>query len=160
MRAARIVQLLLLLQTRGQVSAPELARQMADAGITLNLELLEAAVVTDRGLKGEYEAGISSWSGRPDPDGNVFDQFTTKGRQNQTRYANAEVDRLLEAARASYDQAERKKLYGEANAFITDDTPMVFIQHRPEVKVMLPTVQGFSHVPDGMMRFGRVSLKK
>jgi peptide/nickel transport system substrate-binding protein len=133
--------------------------QLGDAGITMNIELVDGPTLTDRGLKGDFQATISQWSGRADPDGNLTLQFNGKSNQNQSRYANPETDRLLEAARGTYDQAERKKLYSQANEHITDDVPMVFIQHRAEVKVMLPRLVGFVHVPDGMIRVTQLSLK-
>jgi hypothetical protein len=36
----------------------------------------------------------------------------------------------------------------------------VFSQHRPEVKVMTNKVQGFMHVPDGMIRTWTIWLQK
>jgi peptide/nickel transport system substrate-binding protein len=134
--------------------------QLAETGITLEIELLENTVLGDRALKREYQASINGWSGRPDPDGNVFNFFHGKGAQNRSDYANAEVDKLLEAARATYDNAERKKLYAQANELILEDSPVIFSQHRPEVKVMTQKVQGFIHVPDGMMRVWNVSIQR
>jgi hypothetical protein len=42
----------------------------------------------------------------------------------------------------------------------TNDTTMVPLQHRAEVSVMSPKLQGFSHMPNGMTRFARISLTK
>lgn len=134
--------------------------QLAEVGITMEIELLEFATLLDRTNKYEFDASVLQWSGRPDPDGNVFNYFHTKGGQNRSQYSNPQVDQLLEQTRAVSDPAERKKLYSQANQIILDDSPMVFIQHRPEVKVMSPKVQGFVHVPDGMMRFWAVSLAR
>jgi peptide/nickel transport system substrate-binding protein len=134
--------------------------QMSEAGINMTIELLEGTVLGDRSLKREYQAVINGWSGRPDPDGNVFNFFDSKGAQNRSDYLNPEVDKLLEAARATYDNAERKKLYSQANVLILDDSPVIFSQHRPEVKVMSLKVQNFVHVPDGMIRLWSVWLQK
>jgi peptide/nickel transport system substrate-binding protein len=134
--------------------------QLAETGITLEIELLESTVLGDRALKREYMASINGWSGRPDPDGNVYNFFHSKGAQNRSDYLNAEVDKLLDATRATYDNAERKKLYSQANELVLDDSPIIFSQHRPEVKVMTQKVQGYVHVPDGMMRLWNVWLQK
>jgi peptide/nickel transport system substrate-binding protein len=134
--------------------------QMSEAGINMTIELLEGTVLGERSLKREYQAVINGWSGRPDPDGNVFNFFHSKGAQNRSDYLNPEVDKLLEAARVTSDNAERKKLYSQANVLILDDSPVVFSQHRPEVKVMSPKVQNFVHVPDGMIRLWSVWLQK
>ena len=97
---------------------------------------------------------------RPDPDGNIFNYVYSKGSGNRSQYANPEVDKLLEQTRAVSDQAERKKLYSQVNKILTDESPMIYIQHRPEVKVMAKQVKGFVHNPDGMMRFAGVSLAR
>ena len=124
----------------------------------MDIELLEFATLIDRTNKHEFDASSLQWSGRPDPDGNVFNYFHSKGGQNRSQYSNPQVDQLLEGARATYDNAERKRIYQQANRIILDDSPMIFIQHRPEIKVMAPKLQNFAHVPDGMMRFAQVWL--
>src|SRR5262249_52776354 len=115
--------------------------------------------LTDRSGKKDYVAAISSWSGRADPDGNVANLFTTKGAQNRSDYQNPKVDELLQQARGTTDQPTRRRLYGEANAIILDDMPLLPIQHLPEIKAMSQKLQGFIHVPDGMIRTTTVSLQ-
>ncbi len=134
--------------------------QLADTGIEIEIELLEFATLLDRSNRGDFSAQILQWSGRPDPDGNVFNYFHTKGGQNRSKYNNPQVDQLLERARASYDQGERKQLYGEVNTIVSEDSPMVFVQHRPEIKVLSPKIQSFPHVPDGQMRFRQVWIQR
>ena len=134
--------------------------QLADVGISMEIELLEFATLLDRTLKHEFDASSLQWSGRPDPDGNIYNYFHTRGSGNRSQYSNAEMDTLLEQTRAVSDPAERKKLYSQINTILTEDNPMVFIQHRPEVKVMSPKIKGFIHVPDGMMRFAWVTLAR
>jgi peptide/nickel transport system substrate-binding protein len=132
--------------------------QLADVGITMDIELIEFATQLDRSLKEEFDANILQWSGRPDPDGNIFNYVHSKGSGNRSQYSNPEVDKLLDQTRAVSDPAERKKLYSQVNKILTDESPMIYVQHRPEVKVMSKQVKGFVHNPDGMMRFAAVSL--
>jgi peptide/nickel transport system substrate-binding protein len=134
--------------------------QLADAGITMEIEVVESTILTDRSSKKDYVSAISSWSGRADPDGNVANLFTTKGAQNRSDYQNARVDELLQQARATTAPAERKQLYSQANTIILDDMPLLPIQHLPEVKAMSPKLQGFVHVPDGMIRTVTISLQR
>ena len=39
------------------------------------------------GRKGDFEAYFTFWSGRPDPDGNVYTFATCKGAQNDSTTA-------------------------------------------------------------------------
>ena len=82
------------------------------------------------GRKGDFEAYFTFWSGRPDPDGNVFTQSTCKGAQNDSHYCNAEVDALLTKARQVPDPAERKKLYDQATEILMRDIPRLQLWHR------------------------------
>jgi peptide/nickel transport system substrate-binding protein len=134
--------------------------QLAEAKITANLELLEFGTLLDRSNNGNFEGLSLGWSGRPDPDGNIYGYFHSQGGNNRNGYNNPEVDKLLDQARAVADPAERTKIYAQATKIIAEDAPMIFIRFPAEVKVWLPAVQGFVHIPDGMMRLTSVSLKK
>ncbi len=134
--------------------------QLGEAKIVANIELLEFATLLDRSNKSEFEAVSLGWSGRPDPDGNVYNYFHSKGGGNRGNYNNPEVDKLLEQARAVAEPAQRKLLYTQATKLIAEDVPQVFIRFPAEIKVWQPAVQGYVHVPDGMMRLNAVSLKK
>ncbi|MDI3340525.1 MAG: ABC transporter substrate-binding protein [Sphaerobacter sp.] len=134
--------------------------QMAAVGINAKLELLEFGTLLDRNDAGDFQAVSLQWSGRPDPDGNIYNYFITDGGLNRGKYSNPEVDRLLEQTRAVADPAERKKLYAEVCRLIAEDAPMIFIRFPAEIKVWQPVIQGFVHVPDGMMRLKTVWLRQ
>ena len=110
------------------------------------------------GRKGDYEAYFTFWSGRPDPDGNVFTQSTCKGAQNDSHYCNAEVDALLTKARQVAAPAERKKLYDAANEIMLKDTFRLFLWHRRVFTGLSARVQGFTPHPDGIIRVKGLKL--
>lgn len=66
-----------------------------------------------------------------DPDGVIYPIFHSSqiGIDNTSRYANPEVDKLLNGARQTYDIAERNRLYGEAVKIITAEASTVFLAH-------------------------------
>ena len=82
-----------------QEAAQIIQAMLAEAGITMNLQTQENVTMLTNGRKGDFEAYFTFWSGRPDPDGNVFTQSTCKGAQNDSHYCNADVDALLTKAR-------------------------------------------------------------
>jgi ABC-type transport system substrate-binding protein len=53
------------------------------------------------------------------PDGNTY--------TNIMGFKDPAVDRLLEAATSTYDQAERARLYREAQQKLTEQLPMLFL---------------------------------
>ena len=82
-----------------QEAAQIIQAMLAEAGITMNLQTQENVTMLTNGRKGDFEAYFTFWSGRPDPDGNVFTFNTCEGAQNDSHYCNAEVDALLTKAR-------------------------------------------------------------
>ena len=135
--------------------------QVAEAGITMNVNIVDGARLLAEGNSKTYQMSSYQWSGRPDPDGNTYQFFhTTPGTSlNWSGFSNPDVDRLLEQTRQVSDHAERKKLYSQIIQILRDEVPAIFIIHPIEPKAFSPKVQGYDAVPDGMMRFKDVWLK-
>ena len=134
--------------------------QAAEAGFTLDIELLEFGTLLDRLNKKDYQCAVIGWSGRPDPDGNTYNFFVTGAGNNTESYSNKQVDDLLNKARTEYDQAKRKQIYSDAMKIVVDEVPIAFTYSPAEIKSYTPKLQNYQHVPDGMMRFKEVWLTK
>ncbi|HEU4963593.1 MAG TPA: ABC transporter substrate-binding protein [Bacilli bacterium] len=128
------------------------------AGITVNLEKVEFGALLEKSKSGDYDAAALGWSGRPDPDQNIFDFTVTGGHNNYSNYSNEEVDALLAEARAETDEAKRKSLYDDAMKILNDEVPYVYFYHDHNVFGLSKQVQGFTYVPDGLIR--TVNLSK
>lgn len=135
-------------------------QQLAEAGITMNIELLEFGTLLSRINAKDYQAVILQWSGRPDPDGNIYNYYSTKGAQNRSGYANPAMDDLLDKARATADQKERAALYADAEKLAFADSRWFLLRFVTEQKAFNPKVGGFTHVPDGMIRTSGMWIKK
>lgn len=109
---------------------------------------------------GDYQASLVGWSGRVDPDGNIHQFMTTDGGINDSKYSNPEIDRILNAARESNDNAERQALYAEARAILNEDLPIVYLYHDTWIWALDDSVSGFVPYPDGMIRLEGVSLSE
>ena len=82
----------------------------AEAGFDMKIRVVEFATSLKEAEEGRYQAYMLNWSGRPDPDGNLY-IFHGKAPQNYGGYSNPEVDAWLDEARTKSDQAERKAIY-------------------------------------------------
>jgi peptide/nickel transport system substrate-binding protein len=135
--------------------------QLAEAGIKMKVNLVDGATLISNGNAKNFEMISYQWSGRPDPDGNIYQFFkTSPGTSlNWSGISNPKLDALLDQTREVSSQAERKKLYSEVTKILQDELPMIFIVHPVEPKAFSPKVQGYDPVPDGMMRFKDVWLK-
>ncbi|HET9014535.1 MAG TPA: ABC transporter substrate-binding protein [Thermomicrobiaceae bacterium] len=133
--------------------------QVAKAGITLNITQEDAPTIQSEAQKGNYQATGYGWSGRIDPDGNIYNFFHTGGGLNQTKYSNPQVDKLLDQTREASDQAQRKTLFQQAQKLIVEDAPMAWWGFAPAYLLTRPTVQGMQIYADYIMRFHTAWLK-
>jgi peptide/nickel transport system substrate-binding protein len=135
--------------------------QLAEAGITMKIKLVDSAALLSDGNNKNFEMISYQWSGRPDPDGNTFQFFkTAQGISlNWSGISNPRIDALLDKSREVSDRNERKKIFSELTRLLHEELPMVFIVHPIEPKAFNPRVQGYEPIPDGMMRFKSVWLK-
>lgn len=131
----------------------------AQAGINAKIEQVEFGTLLDRADKRNFDAVMLGWSGRPDPDGNVYDFFTTGGTNNQAGYSNKTVDSLLNKARAQSAMSARVATYNVALGTILDDTPYTFVYFQKNLVATTSGVSGLKLVPDGILRFKDVVLK-
>jgi peptide/nickel transport system substrate-binding protein len=123
-----------------------------EAGIDVQIRSTEFASQLRDQQQGKFQMSRIGWSGRIDPDGNIHQFVTTKGNQNDGRYSNAEVDKLLDEARTVYDVAERKKRYDAAQKFLQDELPIVYLYNQTVFFALRSNMQGFVINPDGMIR--------
>ena len=82
----------------------------------------------------------------PDPS-NFLDVLFRSSRwdaNNHTFYGNPAVDRLLDRAGAHADQAERMRLYAEAERLIVEDAPVIFLYHPITYVIRQPRVHGYT----------------
>jgi peptide/nickel transport system substrate-binding protein len=131
-----------------------------EAGFDVKIQATEFSTSLDLADKGQYEAYVLAWSGRADPDGNVYNQLVSKQPQNYSGYANAEFDRLITESRATNDPAQRLKLFGEATALEHRDRPIVYLYHRHWLWAYTSKLSGFHTVPDGMVRLQNMRLAR
>lgn len=141
-----------------QEAAQIIQAMLAEAGITMTIQTQENVTMLTNGRKGDFEAYFTFWSGRPDPDGNVFTHNTCKGAQNDPRYCNAEFDALVTKARQTPDPAERKKLYDAATEHLLRDLPRLHLWHRRVFTGYSARITGFTPYPDGIIRLRGLKL--
>jgi peptide/nickel transport system substrate-binding protein len=141
-----------------QEAALVIQAMLAEAGITMKLQTQENVTMLTAGRNGDFEAYFTFWSGRPDPDGNIFTHATCKGAQNDSRWCNADFDALVTKARHVADPAERKKLYDPATEILLKEGSRLVLWHRRVFTGLSARVQGFTPHPDGIIRLRGLTL--
>ena len=132
--------------------------QLNEVGLKVELKPVAQSEWYSRVVERAINFTPMRWTQRPDPDGLLSILFHSGGFANSTGYSNPEVDRLLEKARMTFDQPQRKELYDQAHGLILEDLPYVPIYFAAEFAAMRDRVMGFQWTPDQVPRFYNVWL--
>jgi peptide/nickel transport system substrate-binding protein len=130
--------------------------QMKKAGIEVKIQQQEFAQITNDTRAGKFEAALAGWSGRLDPDGNMYNWFRTGGTNNDGKYSNPQVDQFLDDARSTSDVAKRKQAYQQAQRVLVQEVAYVFTRHNVATQISTKHVKGLTLYPDNINRFGEV----
>ncbi|UYO93164.1 ABC transporter substrate-binding protein [Pollutimonas sp. M17] len=132
---------------------------VSQAGFRLSLRPTEYATMQTAATQGDFQLDMRGWSGRIDPDGNIYAFVTCKGTLNDGKYCNPKVDELLDKARTVSDVDQRRAIYDAAQAILQDELPAVYLYYQPWPFATSNKVQGFEPYADGMIRLKGVSFK-
>ena len=123
-----------------------------EAGFEVKIQAAEFATSLNMADKGDFEAYVLAWSGRPDPDGNLFSFHGCKQPLNYAGYCDAQTDALLAQSRASRDPAERKKVFEQIAARVLKERPVIYLYHRNWLWAYNAKLSGVRSIPDGLLR--------
>ena len=129
-----------------------------EAGFDVKIQSTEFATSLDMADKGQFEAYVLAWSGRADPDGNIFSFDACKQPLNYAGYCKPEVDEILNKSRTTRDPVERRKAYEQLAAIALKDRPIVYLFHRHWLWAYNNKVSGFRPIPDGLVRVQGLKL--
>ncbi len=116
--------------TTYQKILPILKEDMAKAGIRMDALSLEWSVVLERIDKRHFDAAMIGWTSgmRPDPY-QLWHSGTADlpSSSNFISFRNREADKLIEAIRVEFNDAEREKLYHAFHKLIHEEAPYLFL---------------------------------
>jgi peptide/nickel transport system substrate-binding protein len=142
-----------------QAVAEVIQAMAAEAGIAMKIRVTEFATSLKQAEAGEYQAFLLAWSGRSDPDGNLYSFHKCKAPLNYSGSCNPDVDKLLDESRIPSDAAQRKSIYEKLTKIILDDHPILYLYH-PRVLIAHTTrLEGYRQMPDGLVRVTGLTLK-
>ncbi|MFI5707390.1 ABC transporter substrate-binding protein [Kribbella sp. NPDC051620] len=132
--------------------AQALQAMVKEGGFDLVIKPVEYASLLDQQDRGDFELLQLGWSGRVDPDANIFNFVGSEGSQNVAGYNSPEVDKLLTDARQSKDQAQRVQLYGQVVTKLQQDDPLIYLYRQRNLTGVTKKVLGVQTFPDGVIR--------
>ncbi|HVU76121.1 MAG TPA: ABC transporter substrate-binding protein [Gaiellaceae bacterium] len=121
-------------------------------GINVTVQPTEFTTSLNSATAGQFDAYAIGWSGRVDPDGNIFGFVATPGTLNYSGYSNAKLDYILNGARKSLTTKSRDTLYRAAMQIIYRDQPLVYLYHPVYYFGVSKKVTGVQVYGDGLIR--------
>lgn len=132
--------------------AKAIAADLKKIGIDVTVESLEWGKFKADVEAGKVQMWSLSWVGFKDPDIYRFafatESFPPNGG-NRGFYSNAELDKLLTAARAETDTKKRVEQYEKAQGIIANEMPYVFLWHEEVFAVVNKRVENYEVYADG-----------
>jgi peptide/nickel transport system substrate-binding protein len=136
--------------------ATNIQAQLAEAGITLNLDVLESGAFVDRWVAADFQTAVALNGGRPDPDGMYGRYFTSTGNLNEVAgYSSPELDALFAQGKATADPEARKAIYQQVSAELENNAAWVWLFTSFTYTATGPDVAGFRPMANGSLKYLR-----
>lgn len=141
--------------------AQVLQAQLAEIGITLEIEMMELNVYVDTWLKGDFDMAVAQNGGRPDPYPMYNRYFTKDGNLLAvSNFVDDTLDSLMKEGQAETDPARRVEIFQEFERHLAEQAPWLWLSTGYTYTAQLNTVTGFEPSPTGTL-FGltKVSME-
>lgn len=123
-------------------------------GVTVTLNNQEWAVFLQTRKDGDYSIARNGWIADYNDPMSFLDMWLTGGGNNDAQYANPEYDKLIMAAKASKDPAERMKLMHQAeDIIIGEDYALCPLYFYTQKYMISDRVGGMFYTPLGYFLF-------
>jgi len=130
-----------------------------EAGFDVKIQSTEFSTSLDMADKGNFEAYVLAWSGRSDPDGNLFSHLACKQPLNYSGTCDPQLEDAIQKQRVTVEPAERHKDFDQAAAIEAKLRPILYLYHRHLLFAYNAKLSGLRPVPDGMIRFTDLRMK-
>ncbi|WP_308798302.1 ABC transporter substrate-binding protein [Agromyces silvae] len=136
---------------------------LAEIGITVTLEQLEASAWVDALANGTVQFGfngVSSPGGDPDPLMHSHFFSGNLPAPNHGQVNDAELDALLLEGRSTFDRDDRDAIYQQAEALVADHSYAYPLTHEKLVMAARSDLSGFVLDPTNSTRYHTVTATK
>jgi len=151
-----------LLNPNPSLGAQLLQADLAKIGIDAEIRVIEWGELIRRAKAGEHDLLFMGWAGdNGDPDNFLTPQFACASVQsglNFARYCDETLDKLIADGKASSDQAERSRLYHQAQKIIQEQALWVPLAHPTAFALLSEKVEGYKVSPFGRQNFASVQI--
>ena len=108
-----------------------LANQLGKLGVKVNLQFLESSAWTPKYAAGDFDMSVNAWGKSVEADSVITGiRWLT---ENSKFYSNHQLDETMARARATFDRAERVKVYQTADRILREDAAGLFTHAQSEL---------------------------
>jgi peptide/nickel transport system substrate-binding protein len=134
-------------------TAQIIQQRLKSIGIDVKIRVLEwSSFITHFIDKRNFEAVLLAWTITPDPD--IFDVWhsskTGPKELNFIGFKNAEVDRLIEEGRNTFDIRKRRECYYRIQEILAEEQPYTFLYVPDALPVVSARFRGIEPAPAGI----------
>jgi peptide/nickel transport system substrate-binding protein len=137
-----------------QTACEAMRDQMKEAGINLKINVMPAAKFWEIWDKTPF--GCTAWTHRPLGTMVMSLGYRTGAPWNESRYANPEFDKALDAAEGILDPNARKAKLAVAEKILQDDAVMILPLFRPIYTITGKNMNGYVGHPTQYHQFNKV----
>ncbi len=136
--------------------AQSVQAQLAEAGITVELEVTDIDTYVDKWLAADFTTAIALNGGRPDPDGMYGRYFTSTGNLNTVAgFSSDELDALFAQGKSTSDPVARKAIYDQISKYLEDNAVWIWLFTSYTYSATTPDVTGFVPMANNSLQYLR-----
>jgi peptide/nickel transport system substrate-binding protein len=123
-----------------------------EVGFDVRIQSEEFVTSINQANAGNYEMYQAAWSGRIDPDQNIYQFWHTAASLNATGASLPQVDQLLDQARTTSSESRRKQLYGQLLRLLNQDESIIYLYDQVNYMGVSKKIAGIQYFSDGIPR--------
>ena len=130
--------------------ATVLQQQWEAAGIHVEIQVNEEGFYYSDDNPNNWlkaELGITGWSDQPTAQSYLVQAYKTGGVYNETRWSDPDLDKLIDQAGVTTDEAERAKIYNQISEIFNERGPIIVPWFAPIFGATSTKVQGLDFAP-------------
>lgn len=136
--------------------AQNLQAQLAEAGITLELDVMDIDSYVQKWLDADFDTAVALNGGRPDPDVMYGRYFTSAGSLNKVAgFSSPELDALFAQGKASFDPTVRQPIYTEISNYLEDNAVWIWMFSSDTYTATTPNVTGYTPMATASLQYLR-----
>jgi len=129
-----------------------------DAGFAVRVDATEFTTLLANGASGKFQAQISAWSGRLDPDQDISQFYLPLSALNYSGNNDPRITTLINQGRTTVDTAARKQIYRQIAQATLAQRGIIYLFETGLTLASKKGVTGIGYFGDALIRLGNASL--